>query len=95
MPIPEDRLYHSAKLNYWFAASSVIMTASILYMVAEDYNRPWRVFQDEYFAGKATFAYLNYLDAVRQEPTNAVEEARSYACWIPVSSPPPKRSQPR
>ena len=76
MPIPEDRLYHSAKLNYWFAASSVIMTASILYMIAEDYNRPWRVFQDEYFAGKATFAYLNYLDAVRQEPMDAVEKAR-------------------
>ena len=68
MPIPEERLYAPARINHWFALSSVLMTASIFWMIAADYDRPWRVFQDDYYRGRAVMARLDYLDATRQMP---------------------------
>ncbi|MEK7756823.1 MAG: hypothetical protein AAB385_06390, partial [Planctomycetota bacterium] len=75
MPIPEERLYGPARLNRWFAVSSVLMTASILWMIVVDYDRPWRVFQDEFYLGRAALAHLDYLDATRQERLNEIAEA--------------------
>lgn len=75
MPIPEERPYSRAKLNRWFAVSSVLMTASILWMIEVDYDRPWRVFQDDYFRVRAVLARLDYLDATRQERLNEIVDA--------------------
>jgi mono/diheme cytochrome c family protein len=75
MPIPEERLYKPDRLNRWFAVSSILMTASILWMIEVDYDRPWCGFQDRYFVGKAALAHLDYLDASRQEHVNEIAEA--------------------
>ena len=75
MPIPEQRLHQPERLHRWFAVSSVLMTASIMWMVVVDYDRPWRAFQDDYFVGKAALAHLDYLDASREERRKEVEEA--------------------
>ncbi len=75
MPIPEDRLYNADKLNRWFAVSSLLMTLSLVWMIAVDYDRPWRRFQDDYFVGKATLAHLDFLEATRDERLQEIEEA--------------------
>ncbi len=76
MPVPEDRLFKTDRLNVWFAISSVVMTASIVWMIWVDYDRPWRAFQDNYSVGKAALAHLDYLDAVRQERMEEIEQAQ-------------------
>lgn len=76
MPVPEDRLYNPERLNRWFAVSSLLMTASILWMIQVDYDRPWRGFQDRYYVGKAALAHLEYLDAMREEQQQEIEDAR-------------------
>lgn len=76
MPIPEEKLYRGDKLNRWFAVSSILMTASIIWLIASDYNRPWRDFQNNYFVAKAALAHLSYLDATRFERQNDLEKAR-------------------
>ncbi len=75
MPIPEERLYRSARINRWFAFSSVLMTASILWMIEVDYDRPWKEFQDDFFRGRAAMAHLDYLDATREERVKEIAEA--------------------
>ena len=75
MPIPEERLYNPVRLNRWFAVSSILMTASIFWMVWVDYDRPWRAFQNEYYLGRAALAHLDYLDATRQERVNEIADA--------------------
>jgi cbb3-type cytochrome oxidase cytochrome c subunit len=75
MPIPEERLYNPVRLNRWFAVSSILMTASIFWMVWVDYDRPWRAFQNEYYLGRAALAHLDYLDASRQERVNEIADA--------------------
>jgi len=76
MPVSEDRLYNSDRLNRWFAISSVLMTASLFWMIHVDYDRPWRGFQDRYFLGKAAIAHLDWLDAERTERQQEIEDAR-------------------
>ncbi len=76
MPIPENRLHQSARLNRWFAVSSVLMTASIVWMIVVDYQRPWIEFQDDYSVAKAAMAHFDYLDSVRQEKQKEIELAR-------------------
>jgi mono/diheme cytochrome c family protein len=76
MPVPEERLYNPERLNRWFAVSSLLMTASILWMIQVDYDRPWRAFQDRYYVGKAALAHLDYLDAVREERLQELAEAK-------------------
>jgi len=76
MPVPEERLYHYPRLNRWFAVSSLLMTGSIFWMVWVDYYRPWRVIQDNYYLSKAAFAHLEYLQAITQEKTQEIEEAK-------------------
>ncbi len=76
MPIPEDKLRKPETLHRWFAISSLLMTASIFWMIWIDYDRPWRAFQDDYATGKAVLAHLDYLDATRQERIQEIDEAR-------------------
>ncbi len=68
-------MYRPDRLNRWFAVSSILMTASIIWMIVVDYDRPWRAFQDQFFVAKAAMAHLDYLDAVRQERRNEIAEA--------------------
>lgn len=77
MPVSEDRLYRPEKINLWFAVSSVLMTLSILWFIVVDYDRPWRQHQAGYFQGKAALAHLEYLDAIREEKSEALEESRA------------------
>ncbi|MBI4719610.1 MAG: c-type cytochrome [Planctomycetes bacterium] len=77
MPIPEERLYNPERANRWFAVSSVLMTASIGWMIYVDYARPWHGHQDAYAVSKATLAHLDYLDSTRQERVQQIDEARA------------------
>ena len=47
MPVPTQTLRNMKLLNVIFAASSVIMTVSLLMLVVEDNNREWRQFQQD------------------------------------------------
>lgn len=76
MPIPEDRLYNPERLNRWFAVSSLVMTASLLWLVWIDYDRPWREVQHDYFLGKAALAHLDYLDATRADRVREIDVAK-------------------
>jgi len=76
MPVPEERLYHPERLNRWFALASVLMTGSFLWMSYEDYARPWRDYQDDFYLSKAALAHLDYLDAIREDRKHELEEAR-------------------
>ena len=76
MPVSENRLYESNKLNMWFAISSILMTASLLWLIKVDHVRPWRDFQTEYYKGKAVLAHLDYLDANRKDRLDELALAR-------------------
>ena len=77
MPIPEERLYKPNNINLWFAASSVIMTASILWMIWIDYDRPWRKHQDNFYLSIAALAHLDYLDSIRDDRMQEIEDAET------------------
>lgn len=76
MPVPEERLHNPRRLNRWFAISSVIMTWAILWMIWNDYDRPWREYQSDYFTGKAAIAHFDYLDTKREDYQTRIAEAR-------------------
>lgn len=75
MPVPEQRLYRPDRLNRWFAVSSILMTASILWMVYIDYKRPWHAYQDDYFVTRAALSHLEVLNYSRQEYEQKITEA--------------------
>lgn len=75
MPVSEERLYNPERLNRWFAISSVVMTVSILWMIQVDYDRLWRGFQDDYAVSKAALAHLDYIETLRPENVDELEEA--------------------
>ncbi len=77
MATTRERLYKPLTLKVWFAASSVLMLSAIVWWLAVDHDRPWRKFQDDYFAAKATLAHLDYLDATAQSHLDQIEDARS------------------
>src|SRR6185436_20739186 len=76
MPVAEQKLYRSERINRWFALSAILMTVSLFWMIWVDYDRPWREVQDHYYVSKAAFAHLDYLDATRQERQNEIALAR-------------------
>ena len=43
-----DTHYHVRKLNLWFAASSLVLLGSTLWMVLHDWQRPWKSHQREF-----------------------------------------------
>ena len=77
MPIPEERLYKPNSINLWFAVSSVIMTASIVWMIWIDYDRPWRKHQDNFYLSIAALAHLDYLDSIRDDRMQEIEDAET------------------
>jgi mono/diheme cytochrome c family protein len=48
MAEPTERHYNIARLNKWFALSSLLFAASFVAMFAEDYNREWKSHQREF-----------------------------------------------
>ncbi len=44
-----DTHYHVPKLNLWFALSSVILLASSVWMVIDDWSRSWKDYQRAFF----------------------------------------------
>lgn len=68
-------MYKSDRINRWFAASSVLMALSIFWMIKVDYDRPWRNVQDRFYVGKAAVAHFDYLNAVREDRRNEIEDA--------------------
>ncbi len=76
MPIPVETLRDMNGLNRWFAVSCLLMFASLIWMVWEDYDRPWRGYQDDYMVVQAALAHLDYLDTQTESFQNGVAVAR-------------------
>ena len=76
MPIPTDTLYKMSRLNRWFAFSSVSLLASLVWLIWEDYDRPWRGFQDDYMVVQAALAHLDYLNTQTESYGAKVADAR-------------------
>ena len=76
-----DRLYETNQLDKWFAISSLLLFVFTVWMVVDDYNREWRVYQRafnrlsveqtvldiEAAAGAIDLNSFNALDAQRLE----------------------------
>ncbi len=47
--IPKEKSYYNiSRLNKWFAFSSVLLLLSMVALVMDDYNRPWKRFQQQF-----------------------------------------------
>lgn len=44
-----ERFYDIITLNRWFAVSSLILLVTVIWMVWDDYDRPWKTAQREFF----------------------------------------------
>lgn len=76
MPIPTDTLYRMSRLNRWFALSSLSLLVSLVWLIWEDYDRPWRGFQDDYMVVQAALAHLDYLNTQTESYRAKVADAR-------------------
>ncbi len=47
MPVPTDTFWNIRKLNVIFALSALLLLAATLLLVMEDWNRPWRAYQQD------------------------------------------------
>ena len=45
-----DTLYHVPTLNLWFLVSSLLLLISVVWMMLDDWNAPWKVYQREFRA---------------------------------------------
>ena len=45
-----DTHYHVPTLNLWFLVSSMLLLISVLWMVIDDWNAPWKAYQREFRA---------------------------------------------
>jgi len=45
-----DTHYHIPTLNNWFLISSLLLLISVVWMVVEDWNAPWKAYQREFRA---------------------------------------------
>ncbi|NOT00005.1 MAG: c-type cytochrome [Phycisphaerales bacterium] len=77
MPIPIETLRDMNGLNRWFAVSSVALLASIVWMIWEDYDRPWRGFQDGYMVSQAALAHLDFIDTQTESFKEKLKAAES------------------
>src|SRR5262245_29049816 len=62
-----DTHYRVGKLNAWFAGSSLFLLATTLWMVIDDWSRPWKGYQREFRA----------IDAARAEAQLGTPEAKA------------------
>ncbi len=79
-----DTHYHVPNLNRWFAISSVVLLASALWMVLEDFNRPWKKYQRTYRdmeieRGRAELSSEDAQAALEAEARYAAELAEATA----------------
>ena len=44
----QERYYNILKLNRWFALSSLVFAGIFILTFADDYQRPWKKFQEEF-----------------------------------------------
>src|SRR5262245_53677052 len=51
-----DTHYHVRHLNLWFAVSSLALLAATLWMVLDDWSRPWKGYQREFKSIEVTRA---------------------------------------
>lgn len=77
MPVPTETLYNTRKVSLWFAASSVALLASLVWLIKVDYARPWRQFQNEYSELQAELAHFELLDLQTEASRNRLEAARA------------------
>ena len=45
-----DTHYHVPTLNLWFLVSSLLLLISVVWMMLDDWNAPWKVYQREFRA---------------------------------------------
>ena len=76
MPTPTETLRDLGRLNRWFALSTVALLASLLWAIWEDYDRPWRWFQNDYMVAQAALAHLDYLNTQTETYQEKTEAAR-------------------
>lgn len=77
MPVPTDTLYNMPRLNRWFAVSSLGLLLSLVWMIWEDYDRPWRGFQDEYMVAQAALAHVDYVETQTEAYQSKIADARA------------------
>jgi len=78
MPVTTDTLHNIRKLNYVFAATSVVTLATMLWMMKNDFERPWRTMQDGYMdtrSAMARFTSLRYASPEEMEKRAALVAA--------------------
>ena len=50
----KESLYPAGKLSLWFLATSGLLVASVFWMLADDFIRPWKGVQRAYFQKQAS-----------------------------------------
>jgi len=78
MPVTTDTLHNIRKLNYVFAATSVITLGTMLWMMKNDFERPWRTMQNEFMDARsamARFTALRYESPEEQAKQKALDDA--------------------
>ncbi len=76
MPVPTETFWNTRKVSVMFAASSVALLASVLWMVKVDYARPWRGIQDRYTDLQASLAYFDLLGTQTHEAQKELADVR-------------------
>jgi len=78
MPVTTDTLHNIRKLNYVFAATSVITLGTMLWMMKNDFERPWRAMQNEFMdtrSALAGFTVLRYDSPEEKAKRKVLEDA--------------------
>ena len=61
MPVPVETLWSMKKLNVIFAATALLMLATMLWMMWHDHDRKWRHMQTDYFDLRSAMSHLTVL----------------------------------
>lgn len=89
-----QHFYKISGLNWWFAVSSLILLASVIWMVWDDIDRPWKEVQREFFrldeegvraaleVEEERLAGEGTLDELEEELGRADEELASHAAEL-------------
>ena len=73
-----DTHYHVPTLNNWFLISSLLLLVTVVWMVIDDWNAPWKAYQREFRAielerANETLAQPEFVAAAESEATLAEE----------------------
>ncbi len=78
MPVTTDTLHNIRKLNWVFAATSVVTLGTMLWMMKNDFERPWRTMQNEFMDARsamARFTAMRYESPEEKSKQEALEAA--------------------